>query len=293
MSNPTLKDIHEMYYGPQDKYTTEVVANFNVPRHDGVVKETRTFTFKSCPEGKRFKHTMSHPYEYKGKDGNESYAQYKDEAYTNFKITPSSAISCIELNIGGQRIGHPWLYRFINKDVEFYEMTGGRAIPALAWHSNDILFNTDCECEVTMSYDVVTQVHKENSEEHTEIMLHCEQYCGPETITDVKQPGVSKVKLNYNHPIISLYAFLPDTTIDARVILDSNDYGLKLNKTDMGYYYIEFGDETTINFSRVDHPELQITLSETPYKYEDVSVIGINKHLLRRMNGMAGLAFSK
>lgn len=291
MSNPTLKDIHEKYLGAQDKYTPELVASFNSPKHNGIVKETRTFTFKSGPEGKWFKHIMSGGYDYTDKDGNKPYIQYKNEAYTNFKITPSSAISRIEFNIGGARIERLWLYRFLNKDAQFYEMSEDRAVPALAHHSNDIIFETDFECEVTLSYDVVTQAYKEKPEEMTEIMIYGEQYSGPETITDVKQPGVSKINLPYNHPIVALYAFIPKTTIDARVILDSNDYGLKLHKTDKGYYYIEFGDETSINFSRINKCELQITLSKTNYKYNDVSVIGINKHILRRMDGMGGLAF--
>jgi hypothetical protein len=303
VSNLTLKEIHDKYLGAEDKYSPEEVAKFNVPKHDGIVKETRTFIFDSTPDSGRrfFKHMISGSYDWVDKDGVKPYAKYKGEAYTNFKITPSSAIDRIEFMIGGMLINMCRLYRLLNKDIELDEMSGERAIPALAHHSNEIIFETDRECQVSLSYDVVTQVHTENVEEMTENMLYCEQFTGPEDVSDMKPyrtevpciPGMCKIGLYFHHPIVSLYAFLPETTIDARLILDSVDYGLILTKTEAGYYHIEFGDETSINFSRVDRlPELQITLSETNFNYErGASVVAINKSVIRRMDGMAGLAF--
>ena len=49
ISNLTLKEIHDKYSGAEDKYGPEEVAKFNVPKHDGIVKETRTFTFNPTP----------------------------------------------------------------------------------------------------------------------------------------------------------------------------------------------------------------------------------------------------
>jgi hypothetical protein len=285
ISSLTLKEIHDKYSGAEDKYGPEEVAKFNVPKHDGIVKETRTFTFNPIAcfgKSRRF-------YRHK------ILEQHKDEAYTNFKITPSSAISRIEFMIGGALIDKRVLYRFLNKDVEIYEMSGGRAIPTLAKHYNEFIFESDQDCQITLSYDVVTQVHTENAEEMTENMLYCEQFTGAEDVTDMKPyrkggacvPGMCKIGLHFNHPIVSIYAFLPETTIDARIILDGVDYSLILTKTDAGYYHINFGDETSINFSRVDRPELQITLSETNFNYErGASVIAIDKYVIRRMDGM-------
>jgi hypothetical protein len=292
ISNLSLKEIHEKYFGAEDVYNAEKVSKMNVPKHDGIVKETRTFTFNpiACFGKSRrfFKHTI--------------FEQQKGEAYTNFKITPSSAISRIEFMIGGQRLDTRRLYRLLNKDIEIYEMSGGRAVPALARHYNEFIFETDSDCQITLSYDVVTQVHTENAEEMTENMLYLEQFTGAEDVTDMKPyrvgeaciPGMCKIGLYFNHPIVAIHAFLPETTIDARVILDGIDYGLILTKADKGYYHIDFGDETSINFSRVERPELQITLSETNFNYESgASVIGIYKSVIRRMDGMAGLAFTK
>jgi hypothetical protein len=290
ISNLSLKEIHEKYFGAEDVYNAEKVSKMNVPKHDGIVKETRTFTFnpiacfgKSC---RFYRHKI--------------LEQHKDEAYTNFKITPSSAISRIEFMIGGQRLDTRRLYRLLNKDIEIYEMSGGRAVPALARHYNEFIFETDRDCQVTLSYDVVTQIHTENAEEMTENMLYLEQFTGAEDVTDMRPyrtgvpciPGMCKIGLYFNHPIVSIHAFLPEITIDARIILDGVDYGLILTKADKGHYHIDFGDETSINFSRVDRPELQITLSETNFNYEGgASVIGIYKSVIRRMEGMAGLAF--
>jgi hypothetical protein len=301
ISTLTMKEIRDKYFGAQDMYDSEKIATFNLPKHNGLVKETRSFLFESPPGGASFRHVMSYGYD-KVENGVKAFIKYKDEAYTNFRITPTHAITRIQHEIGGQRIESLWLYRFLNMDPNFYEMSLGRAVPSLAYHNNEIVFETNRKCQVCISYDVVTQVYNTPYEEATEIMLECEQYTGSETVTDITPsyrqkicvPGKCKIPLLFNHPIITLYAFLPQTTVDARVILDSVDYGLTLIKSDRGYYYINFGNETSINFSRVDRPELEITLSETNFNYENgASVIGIHKAVLRRMAGMAGLAFSK
>jgi hypothetical protein len=279
----TLKQLHDTFYGPQDKYDAEALAKMNKPRFDLNVKDTRTFTFYSPPYGSKFVHYISREYGYKNKEGKTPYSQYACEAYTNFRITPSSAISDISLEVGGQRFERPSLYKFLNKDIEFSEMSNGNALPALANSSNKIIFETNCECQVTISYDVISYL---NPDETTEVMIHSEQFTGTKTINSKN----SKIKLNYNHPITEIYAFLPPNTIDARILLNDEDYNLILTKKD-NYYHIYFGDETSINFSRVDVAFLKLTLEDdTEY---GVSVVAINKHLIRRMSGMAGMSWTK
>lgn len=279
----SLQELHDRFYGAQDKYDTKALAKCNQPRYNFNVKETRTFTYDSPYKRKKFRHTLSLPYDFVNEEGKKPNSQYKGEAYTNFKITPSSAIYDISLEVGGQKFNRPVLSKFLNKDIEINEMSNGHALPALGHHTNDIFFETDCEGQVTISYDVITH---ENPDEVSESMVYGEQFTGTETITS----KFSKIHLPYNHPIVEIYAFLPPNTIDARILLDGEDHNLVLTKKD-NYYHIEFGNETSINFSRIDRPVLQLKLEEDGH-YE-VNVVGIYKSIVRRMSGMAGLAFSK
>ena len=276
-----LKQLHYEFYGTQDKYYTETLANCNKPSFNLNVKEKRTFTFDSPPNGKKFHHILSFPYGFKNEKDETPYSQYEGEAYSNFKITPSSAISDISLEVGGQRFERLHLYKFLNKDIHFNEMSNEIALPALKHHSNDIHFETNCECQVTISYDVVTHL---NPNETTHNMIYSEQFTFTETITS----KYSKIKLLYEHPIIEIYAFLPPNTIDARILINGHDYNLILTKKD-NYHHILFGDETSINFSCIDNPVFQLIL-EDDCKY-DVNIVAIYKSLIRRLGGMARLVY--
>jgi hypothetical protein len=303
MSAPlTLEQLHEKYFGAQDAYSPGSVSKMCGVKHDGIVKETRTFTF-DCKKYSNHTHILS--------PEAATHSEYRGEAYTNFKITPSNAIYDIKLKIGEQQIERPILYYLLNKDVEFYEMTGGRAIPALAHHINRIEFEANRECQVSISYDVVSHT---NPDAATESMLYSEQFTGAEEMC-IRPDGKDRFKLNYNHPITAIYAFLPETTVDARIILDSEDHNLVLAKKD-NYYVFEFGDATSVNFSRVNNAELLVVqagdeefltwrqgvkqhqsvwskLDRTDSGFFSVHIVGVYRNVLRRMNGMSGLAFSK
>ncbi len=280
----SLEEIDKLYLGFQDKYDEDYLKNANTFEHDNVVKETRIFKFISPPGGKKFCHIMS---------GITRDGDYKDEAYINLKITPSSAISKIDFLVGGQLFERLHLYRLLNKDAEISMALNGGIIPSYKYHTNKIYFETDKECEVTISYDVVTQVYKNNDEEtrregmcYKEIENIINLSCPPDSAT----PGIDVVPLSLCAPTVSIYAFLPETTIDARILLDNIDHNLILSKED-NYYYINFGDKNSINFSRVGLAQIKITLSEQTYEYNNIKIIGVTKSLVGALMGMGGLAF--
>jgi hypothetical protein len=268
-----LEELHAKYFGIQDKYDDAYISSFAPIQHDNIVKETRTFTFVAPPNGAKFRHTMS--------------TDNAHEAYKNINITPSSAISKIKLEIGGQTIENLNLYRFLNKDIEFYQASNGRAIPTNRFHNSVIEFETNKECCVTLSYDVVTLLYKEKEYEDRIAPIYCEQLCGPKTINCQN----SSIKLGFTNPVVAIYAFLPETTVDARVLLDGVDHNLALTKKD-NYHLIEFGDENSINFSKIKNAELQIKLPKTNYEHNDINIVGISKSILYAYgNGMGGISY--
>jgi hypothetical protein len=265
----SLKELHDITRGIQDDYVIQ-----NKPRFQQNVIATHTESFQSPPNGCLFRHRLRMPSHTNGVVGT---------AYTNFKITPSSAISDIWITIGERVMDRRYLYKFLHRDIEFYEMTNGQALPANVYHENDIYFETNCECEITISYDIVTH---ENPDFNacSENIIYLEQCTDPIPITR----RFTEISLPFNHPVIEIYAFLPQNTIDARILINDKDHNLILTKQG-DYHHIWFGHETSINFSRISSAKLQLTTQDECKCI--VHVVAVHKNIIRRMNGMCGLAF--
>jgi hypothetical protein len=132
------------------------------------------------------------------------------------------------------------------------------------------------------------------------------QYTGSETM----KYGINKFRLNFNHPVHTIYFWGFDKNKVRNVTLTLNGIKffegsievlehLKYNK---GYSFEpvaiffsqdDFKDRCggTINFSRIDNAQLII---ETDEEIDtEIQIVALNFQILRIMSGMAGLAYSK
>lgn len=268
VSKDILTKLHEEFYGVQDDFIDKMIKG-SINK-----KETRTFTFDCSKRSKRYNHTF---------DGK------LNDYYTNFKISPASVLKYLSLEVGGQEFENLKLFRFLGTEPEFYQMSGGRMLPHLLYHDNIIRFETvpTYTGNITVSYDVIT---KDDNEQ-----IYQEQYTGTECLSDSTE---SNIKLNYNHPIVKIYAFIEtDDVEDVRIILNDVDHGLILDKNEIGkdgkqYYSIEFGDDTSLNFSKIDKPYIKIT-TKVPHPEMDANIVAIGKQIIQRKGGYAAARYSK
>ena len=133
------------------------------------------------------------------------------------------------------------------------------------------------------------------------------QYTGEEKLVK----GVNKFKLHYNHPVCLLYFYGFDKSKikNIKFILDNNIYyngtihELDHIKENYGYGDIDATmlifaipqkpheiKNGTINFSRIDYPEIEI---ETDEDEADFHIFGLTVQAIRYSSGMYGVVFSK
>jgi hypothetical protein len=270
----SLKELHDATYGAEDKAYNESLTNYNIPRFNLTPIATHTTSFYSPPNGGKFSHTLRIP---------EYTNNVPGTGYANFKITPFPAISDIRLEAGNAIIDRRWLYKFLNRDIEFYEMSNGRALPAMRYQDYVIYFETNSECEVKISYDIVTHINPDENI-FNQSLVYGEQCIDRLPVTN----KFSNIRIPFNHPIVEIYAFLPPNTVDARILINDKDHNLILTKKG-NFHHIWFGDETSINFSRIDNPTLQLTLMNDVKC--TVNIVAIHKNFMSRLNGMSGLAY--
>jgi hypothetical protein len=289
-----LADLHEAFYGTQDNafdtFVSQVASgDKSTIQPVGVFKETRTFTFDVKPGDKPIQHILSPGYK---KD-----ETFKNEAYTNFKISPVDAVIELQLEVGGQRHESLNLFRFLKTEPQFYQMSEGRYVPALAEHENIIKIITDknsihtkssgYEGPITISYDVLTI---ESTEEMKQTMIQQEQWGGVWNV-----PGAGKKylgQISFNQPVVKIYAFIDaDNVSSVKILMNGADktHIVPLEKTG-SYFFIEFGNNTSVNFSRVREALIEV---EAEGDIKSVNVFGTVKQLIRILQGMAGAAFSK
>lgn len=307
MSAALVEELHGLSYGAQDNAIDKWLeiqkdelakATLNT-QPPAVFKETRTFTYDvSDSSTATFRHVISHGYGYNSEEY-AANARYKDEAYTNFKISPVDAIKGVELLIGGQRIENLHLFRFLETEPQFYQMSEGRYLPALSYHSNEIKVTSNYEENgykgpITISYDVLTVPSTEKS---SSIIIYQEEWTGGKEILSNDEMKM-KLNIRFNHPLVKVYAFIDAENIKSVILTiyfhynsENKAYMFPLIKADdKSYYYIEFGDKVSINFSRITEAYIQV---EADSNIKNANVFGIAKQIVRRMNGMAGAAFSK
>ncbi len=277
-STTTLEKLHQKYYGHPDEYIA--TPRFPEPQHDGIVKSQVRLSFKCpAPVNTRLGHMHMHTFQ-KSSD---------NDAFTNFKITPSSAVIGIDLVMGGWLVERLCLYKHLNKEIEFSLMKGGRAIRAMQFHETSVIFTATAD--VTISYDIVTPLEKPDDmteavfyQENTDSNTMCEQYSG------------NRIDLPYYLPMVKLYAFLPEYIDSARIILDGVDHDLLMTKEEDGLgrrYVFDFGDETAVNIGLVKQAYIMVSKTDpTNVKFAGRTVI-ITKNVLRQgFPGMSEVVFA-
>ena len=276
LNNDVLEKLHNKYFGAQDVYNIEKVNTLSNFKHNGNVEETRTFTYNVSSNDRHFRHTISF--------GNNLDNKNINESYTNFKINPAGFIDEIILKIGESQIEKINHFKFLKSEPILYLMSGDRGIPLLQYHTNELHIKTLVGGTFTISYDVVTSDYYNLSQEG---LIYQEQWSGKKYLENKLD---THIKLDFYHPVIKLYAHISSDDIqDIRLLLDDIDYNLILTK-EYNYYSIEFGDKNSINFSRINKAVLKITTNNIKEKTE-VNIFCISKNILRKMAGMAGIAY--
>lgn len=272
----TLKELHNKYLGAQDQGCD--VPSERGWKHDGIVKETRTFTFHHHNGIIHF--TISPK-------------SHSKEAYTNFKISPLSAFDAtmnqhlpiyISLYFEDHEIERCVLFKCLQTEPQFYQMSNGRAIPALPNCSNRVkIYTPEYKGPITISYDVVTSITEHTTT--TEDNIYQEQFTGSESIGG--SSNYHSIQCNFNHPIVKLYACVDvDDVEDIRITLDGEDHGLVMQKVG-NHYEIDFGHNTSINFTRVKNVIVHIKTKNLHPIDTYLHLFGISKQVVRRMDGVA------
>lgn len=274
-----LKQLSEIYYGIQNEKIDSLKP---IEPTFEKIYETKTITLTRSAS-KRVLYEMP-------------TSDVPNIGYANFKlISPSYNLDSIQLEVGGQCIDRPALYKFLNNEPKLYLMSENRCVPNLEWHHISIIFDTkNIEEDVVFSYDIVELSNVSKTYDYIHKM---DQYTGEEQLTALKssvvlENGSIKLKcnLNYNHLINRIYAFLPEDTTDVRLILDGQDYNLVFTK-EQDYYMFDFG-KSPLNFSRIDYASLTFVCKNITNNSE-CNVVAVSTNIMRILSGMMGSAFSK
>lgn len=181
----------------------------------------------------------------------------KNRGITNFKIlSDTSNIESIQLIIDDLvLVEQLYLYNFLKTDIQFDTLSNSRCLPTdkFSIKINGHTYNNDT---ITFSYDVV-----ELSETNNEYLFNREEWHGTEILDNSLE---HKIRLNFWR-IEKLYAFLPENTVDARIIVDDKDNNIILTKENN--YYI-FNNKDNIDFFKYDNLYLKIVLSSSSNLYQ-------------------------
>ena len=274
--NQLRKIYHGHYWGGQDVVFETLDKHSNKPKI-GKLRETKTVTL---PISHCLYYTLysvdTHKYE-------------PNVGYTNFNIHSSmKSIHSVELHVGGQQFGQSYLFKYVENIPVIDLLNEPKCLPQLEKHNIAIRidFNEPVPNDtITFSYDIV---EIENPQKSYEYLLCQEQYTGGEILGDETQ---KLIRLHFNNAIVRLYAFLPENTVDARLILNNDDHDLIFTKVKgTNYHILEFGYYTTLNFSRIDNTSVWIT-TKTPNPEFPVHIHAISKQIVRCIDGRAGFAY--
>ena len=296
-----LKGIHEMYEGAQDAFISKMPGSYrgSMPPLE-FQKNLGTYVHKVA--------TVADVKECWGGPGKTTpfkirehvelaRGDYTEMGITNFKILNKTGIRHINFVCGGQTIDRCWM----RISDTFNLLTAPNSMPLLRNHGLVVEFITEPDADsVEFSYDVVSYMKapwNKCNEPFTMWGYYGTQFTGEDLVPT--KNGVATFRMPYNHPIVSLTAYLPTVVTNVSIILDGADYGLRMEPQDetlviddIAYrkFYFEFGDENSANFSRIERPELKVS---APLEEVRGFVYGRHKSVIQAINGMAGLMFVK
>lgn len=239
-------------------------------------------------------------------------------------------ISSIEVEYGGQRFDKIYgfeqlktlaaLYRRpITNNGDTYMIPlcmapfhfNNLAFPSTQWHelviSVEFIEPYDDIFEIYgKMYFLIPEARKRLFDTAHEYSTVQSQYSGEDRV----HAGINTIALNFNHPVYMIYFYGLDKSKinNIRLVLNDAVYydgpllPLEQVKAARGLGHVEpvmmfFSPDpinvcpkSTINFSRLDYPKLEIDTTEEDV---DVHVVGLNCQGVRYMNGMYGLVYSK
>lgn len=273
--------LHKQTYGAQDKHIEEY---FPDEKYKGEFISMETFKITSNKDLKK-------PTIIKITD---SYSHMMDYGYSNIQLVDKYCVMIEKINIelGGQQINR--IYPNKTGETRILEFADtNKILPALCYHELSIIVYFKYHGTIELTVDKM-KIINQIKDKSTEVMLKQTQSLNTEEIKIINNE-INKINLNFNHPVKKI-TIIAEDDVDYHTTLifnlpkiescENTDYEYKALSYEKKCVY-EF--EETINFSRINNTYLLI---ETP-KSTKIHIFADTLHILRIMNGMAGLAFSK
>lgn len=277
-----LHEIHEKYYGAQDKAIDGLLS---VKPDTLEIDETRTPITNTIKLTKDCIDMWP--------DGKEAGKRY---AITNIKILNYHELEIgdsVIIEIGGQRYHH--VYIATKEDIKeclFSSFHYQDLIPGLIYHDFKISYINYDDNNKKKDFSIeYTLLPIKDFEEGFNQILFTKQYSFGD---DHYYP----IQLQFHHPVTELNVYTEREVLEGYLNID-NTYKLPLTKVSENHWKITFQDlvenrlvenSTTINFSRINNLSSCILFSEKP---GSTTVVADTVHIYRIFSNMAGLAFTK
>lgn len=263
--NKIISEIHDKYYGVQDKYGD---------KKDELYKYTGDYikTEKILMNNDEEKESIINIF--KLEDSENGYG------YTNLRILGDPKnIKYVELSAGCSRLDkiYPSLFGHLSFDC-FTRCI----MPALLHHNYvlNILYIGTIEIEFDI-YKINNYIEKEYF-----WFKQC-QFTG---IEHIKINIKSKVRLNFNHPVFRLFVLSESNLVNLHLSIEDGDnkYVIPYSHKEYNKYVFDFNN--TINFSRIDN----IFLKFDPLDNDvELAIYSDNFQMAMCAQGMIGLLYSK
>ena len=268
METLTVEQLHDLYFGAQDKYKAESFVNANFRAESVVTTGADTVRGRKAV---RMSFTAG-------------------QGISNIRIRGDW--NSAELEVGGQRFCT--IRPFMGLDG-FWYTDGGRALPFLDYHEMRVIVDAGPN-GASVTWDVVKTESILNSGGST-IYALAQQYTGTEELSHARP----QVRLNFNHPVYALYVKTDKPVKGFRLQLngDWTDVPFVWNEAAQRWEAVfqeipadgvPLSSEKSVNFSRVDQATLHVNHDCESVKLD---VWATTSQITRFMCGMGGLAFSK
>jgi len=279
--------LHKQTYGAQDKHIEDYFQNSKYI-FEGEFISMETFKFTSNKD-------LNKPTKIKI---NDYYSHIMDYGYSNIQLVDKYCymIEKINIELGGQPINR--IYPSKTGATHILEFADTNTIlPSLYFHELSIViyFKYEGVVELTVDKMKITNPIKNKSAEVMLKQTQCWDTQEIEITNNETNNEINKINLNFNHPVKKI-TIIAEDDVEYNITLifdlpkiessENADYEYKAVSYEKKCVY-EF--EETINFSRINKVYLLVETSK-PTK---IHIFADTLHILRIMNGMAGLSFSK
>lgn len=287
------KFLHELTYGYQDKYIDTMKEGYISPIKStgNVIPISVTQLIEPKGELQPYQNQFTHKFVLNYKP----YLQLdNDKKYgiSNIRVKANKEDVQFELHLGGQRLEKiGWHPHFQDNDGFYsFEITKNNIIPIYDVFIHEVYIGINYIEPVEISYTLdYIEIEPFPQNDFIDCMYRSNQFTGFE----IAKGGVeNKFNMYFNHPMEALDIITTKKLNKIRFGINSemnNSFDISLTKEKDDYFVYQIKFNPTINFSRIDHPTLQVLCDE------DTEICTFGKYLgiMSMQNGMYGGRFTK